>query len=147
MLGIFLVWMFKYFMFLFKPGARSSCWWLKTNVPTLDYISCKISICSGSCSYRWCETMSLNCSHQQACCSSPRWYLSIESHGGMILTGENWRTQRETCPSATLSTTNPIWSDLGVNPGLCIEMPASNCLSHGMALISFSRDGRKLMFV
>jgi hypothetical protein len=29
--------------------------------------------------------------------------MGMESHGGMILTGENWRTQRRTCPSATLS--------------------------------------------
>jgi hypothetical protein len=29
------------------------------------------------------------------------------AHGGMIQTGENRRTRRETCPSATLSTTNP----------------------------------------
>jgi hypothetical protein len=28
------------------------------------------------------------------------------AHGGMILTGENRRTRRKTCPSATLSTTN-----------------------------------------
>jgi hypothetical protein len=28
---------------------------------------------------------------------------------------ENWRTQRKTCLSATLSTTNPTWTD----PGLC----------------------------
>jgi hypothetical protein len=26
---------------------------------------------------------------------------------------ENWRTPRKTCPSATLSTTNPTWTDLG----------------------------------
>jgi hypothetical protein len=29
------------------------------------------------------------------------------AHSGMILTGENRRTRRKTCPSATLSTTNP----------------------------------------
>jgi hypothetical protein len=43
---------------------------------------------------------------------------------------ENRRTRRKTCPSATLSTTNPTWTDLGVNPGLCGERPATNCLSH-----------------
>jgi hypothetical protein len=36
----------------------------------------------------------------------------------MKLTGENRSTRRETCPSATLSTTNPTWTDLGSNPGL-----------------------------
>jgi len=40
-----------------------------------------------------------------------------------MLTGENWRTQRKTCPSATLSTTNPTWTDPGTNPGLCGERP------------------------
>jgi hypothetical protein len=43
--------------------------------------------------------------------------MSMESHGGMILTGELLRTGRKTCPSAILSTTN--------------EMPATNSFSHG----------------
>jgi hypothetical protein len=34
------------------------------------------------------KMMSLNCSHQQAYCSSPRWYMSMESQVG-ILTGKN----------------------------------------------------------
>jgi hypothetical protein len=50
----------------------------------------------------------------------------LESNGGMILTGENRRTRRKNCPSATLSTTNPTWIDLGANPGLCGERPATN---------------------
>jgi hypothetical protein len=29
------------------------------------------------------------------------------AHGGIIFTAESWRTLRKTCPSATLSTTNP----------------------------------------
>jgi hypothetical protein len=41
-------------------------------------------------------------------CRSPRWCMSVESQGAMILTGENRRTRRETCPSATLSTANPL---------------------------------------
>jgi hypothetical protein len=52
----------------------------------------------------------------------------------MILTGENRRTRRKTCPSATLSTANPTWIDPGANPGLRGERPASNRLSHGTAL-------------
>jgi hypothetical protein len=35
------------------------------------------------------ETMSLNCGSQKAYCSSPRWYMSMETHGWIILTGEN----------------------------------------------------------
>jgi hypothetical protein len=57
-----------------------------------------------------------------------------ESDGGMILTGENRRTRRKTCPSATLSTTNPTCIDPGANPGLRGERPATNDLSHGTAL-------------
>jgi hypothetical protein len=34
------------------------------------------------------------------------WYMSEESHGGMILTGETRRTRIKICPTATLSTTN-----------------------------------------
>jgi hypothetical protein len=37
----------------------------------------------------WGETTSLNCSHQWAHSSSPRWYMSMEKHGGMILIEEN----------------------------------------------------------
>jgi hypothetical protein len=33
--------------------------------------------------------------------------MSVESHGGMILTEGNRRTRKKTYPSATLSTTNP----------------------------------------
>jgi hypothetical protein len=43
--------------------------------------------------------------------------MSLESYGGMILTGENWRTWRKTCPNATLST-SPKWIDPGANPGV-----------------------------
>jgi hypothetical protein len=39
----------------------------------------------------------------------------------------------KTCPSATLSTTNPTWIYVGANPGLSGGRPATNCLSHGMA--------------
>jgi len=77
--------------------------------------------------------MSLNSGHQRAYCSSPRWYMSMESHGGIILTGENRRTRRKTCPSATLSTTNPTWTDTGTNSGLSCERPATNRLSHNTA--------------
>jgi hypothetical protein len=44
--------------------------------------------------------------------------MSMGNHGGMILTGENRRTRRKTCLSATLSTTNPTWNDPRANPDL-----------------------------
>jgi hypothetical protein len=46
-----------------------------------------ISLNAPSCSRLWDETTSLSRGNQQACSSYPRWYLSMESHGGMILTG------------------------------------------------------------
>jgi hypothetical protein len=52
----------------------------------------------------------------------------------MILTGENRRTRRRTCPSGTLSTTNPTSIDPGANPGLRGERPATNDLNRGTAL-------------
>jgi hypothetical protein len=53
----------------------------------------------------------------------------------MKLTGENRGARRKTCLSATLSTTNPTWTDPGSNPGLRGERPESNRLSHGTALV------------
>jgi hypothetical protein len=61
--------------------------------------------------------------------------MSLKSDGGMILTGENRWTRWKTCPSATLSTTNPTWIDPGANPDLRGERPATNDLSHGTALL------------
>jgi hypothetical protein len=52
----------------------------------------------------------------------------------MKLTGENRSTREKSCPSATSSTTNPIWTDPGSNSGLRGERPATNRLSHGTAL-------------
>jgi hypothetical protein len=66
-------------------------------------------------------------------CSFPRLYMSIESHSEIILTGENQVTWRKTCPSATLSTTNPTWTEPGSNPGLCDERLVTNSLRHGTA--------------
>jgi hypothetical protein len=53
----------------------------------------------------------------------------------MKLTGENRRTRGKTCPSSTLSTTNPTWTDPGSNPGLRGGRPAANSVSHGTARI------------
>jgi hypothetical protein len=47
--------------------------------------------------------------------------------------GKSLRTRGKTCPSATLSTTNPIWTEPGSNPGLRGGRPAANRLSHGTA--------------
>jgi hypothetical protein len=51
----------------------------------------------------------------------------------MIQTGETRRTRRKTCPSATLSATNPTWTYPNANPGIRGERPAINCLNPGTA--------------
>jgi hypothetical protein len=52
----------------------------------------------------------------------------------MKLIRENRSTREKTCPIATLSTTNPTWTDLGTNPGLRGMRPATDGLSHGTAI-------------
>jgi hypothetical protein len=59
--------------------------------------------------------------------------MNMESHGGMILTGENGRIRIETCYSAILYTKNPIWTDPRANPGLRGKSLTTNRLSHGTA--------------
>jgi hypothetical protein len=51
----------------------------------------------------------------------------------MKLTGENLSTRGKTCPSATLSTTNPTWTDPGSNLGFRGGRLAANRLSHDTA--------------
>jgi hypothetical protein len=63
--------------------------------------------------------------------------MSLESDGGIILAGENRRTRRKTCSSATLPTTNLTWIGPGAKPGLRCERPATNYLSHGKAPIVY----------
>jgi hypothetical protein len=57
----------------------------------------------------------------------------VESHGGMKLTRGKAKNMEETCPSAALPTTNPTWTDLGLNPGLHGERLTTNRLSNGTA--------------
>jgi hypothetical protein len=44
----------------------------------------------------------------------------------MILTGQNLFTQKKICPSSHLSSTNPTWTGLGLNPGMYSEAPVTN---------------------
>jgi len=55
------------------------------------------------------------------------WVWSI---GRIILTGENQNIQRKTWPTATLSTSNPVRTDLQVNPGMCGERSGTKSHSH-----------------
>ena len=52
---------------------------------------------------------------------------------GMILLGEIPSTWRKTCPIATLSTTNPTLSGLGLNLCIRTSKPETNNLEHEMA--------------
>jgi hypothetical protein len=45
--------------------------------------------------------------------------------------GKSKELGERTCPSATLSTTNPIWIYPGANPGRRSDRPATNRLNHG----------------
>jgi hypothetical protein len=47
----------------------------------------------------------------------------------MKMTRKNRSTQEKTCTSATLSTTNPTWTDPGSDPGLRAGRPAVNRVS------------------
>ena len=58
----------------------------------------------------------------------------------MKLTGENRSTWRKTCPSATLSTTNPTWIDPELKPGLRGERPTTNHMSHGTAMSKCNQE-------
>jgi hypothetical protein len=84
---------------------------------------------------KWC----LGVLHHRVCLLTlayyafPRWYEFGERRWNDILTGENRRTRRKSCPSATLSTTNPTWIDPGANPGLRGERSAINNLRYGTA--------------
>jgi hypothetical protein len=62
-----------------------------------------------------------------------RWWLWSSSWN------EDWQGKpkysEKTCPSATLSTTNPTWPDLGANPGRRGGKPETSRLSYGTALV------------
>jgi hypothetical protein len=59
--------------------------------------------------------------------------LQLMEHQWNEIDRENRQLGEKTCPSATLSTTNPTWTDPGSNPGFRSERPATNRLSHGTA--------------
>jgi hypothetical protein len=67
-----------------------------------------------------------NCGHQRPL-AHPQVivYVTMKRHGGMMR-GQNRKRRRETCPSATLSATNPTRADPDANPGLRGQMPATN---------------------
>ena len=54
----------------------------------------------------------------------------VWGNGGMVLTGKNWSTGRQTRHSATSSTINVAGNILGSNRGIHDERPATDRLSH-----------------
>jgi hypothetical protein len=54
--------------------------------------------------------------------------------GGMKIWQKKPKYSEKTCPSATLSTTNPTRLDPGLNPGRRGGKPATNRFSYGAAL-------------
>jgi hypothetical protein len=64
----------------------------------------------------------------------------------MKLTDKRPSIRRKTCPSATLSTTNPTQTDPGSNPSLRDGRPAANSLSHGAALDEVRRTWFKIRY-
>jgi hypothetical protein len=57
----------------------------------------------------------------------------------MKLTGENRNPRGKTCPSATLSTTNPARTDRRSNPGLHGGRPVANRLARPLRESTCSR--------
>jgi hypothetical protein len=60
-------------------------------------------------------------------------FVVMEHRWNEIDRGKPKNSGEKTCPSATLSTTNPTWTGPGSNPGCRGGRPAANRLSHGTA--------------
>jgi len=109
----------KYWQKALKGGKRLEFWELCALVPM------RPALLMSCCSCPWVETVFPNCGHHWTYWSSPRWYsMSMESHGGIILTGENQRSR-----SAPLSTINPTWTDMGQ----ASAMRGRRLITHAMA--------------
>jgi hypothetical protein len=70
-----------------------------------------------------------------------RWFVFFVFPCDGELMEWNWQGKTEvlrgkTCPNATLSTTNPTWSNPGSNPGLRGGRQTTNRLSHGTTVIA-----------
>jgi hypothetical protein len=71
-------------------------------------------------------------SHWMAYCTCPGWLWWWSNWWNGDWQGKP-KYLEQTCPSATLSTTNLNWPDPGLNPGRSREKPATNRLSYGAA--------------
>jgi hypothetical protein len=72
----------------------------------------------------------------------------IDEYGefcGMRIDRENWSTRKKNRPSATLSTTNPTWTDLSSNPYRRIGKSAANRLSYATAFKGLTKYPESLV--
>jgi hypothetical protein len=63
----------------------------------------------------------------------PRRYMSIESHGGTILTQKTEEFRENPVPVPLCPPQYPTWTDPGKNSGLHDDRQATNRMSHGTA--------------
>jgi len=63
----------------------------------------------------------------------------LQSTDGITMTGLHHSTQRNICPSTTLSITKPTWAGMRLNLGLHGERPPAICLSHHMDILRLKR--------
>jgi hypothetical protein len=61
--------------------------------------------------------------------TSPRWWWMMSVEQSVEWLAGKTKVLGKTCPSDTLSTTNPTWPNLGCHGG----KPVTNCLSYGTA--------------
>jgi hypothetical protein len=60
--------------------------------------------------------------------------LWVWSTGAMLVTGENRRTRRKTCPSDIISTANPTWTEMGWKKCLRRDRLTTNSLQNDTKL-------------
>jgi hypothetical protein len=134
--------------FLYK--SLQKCWYMNSAIlwfsPTPHYVFHFLSIQLLCCSCRWGETMSLNCGHQRAYCSSPRliwvWRATVE----WCWQGKTRELGNKPVPVPLCPTQIPHGLP-GANPGLCCERPATNRLSHShsvtISMKQYARNSQK----
>jgi hypothetical protein len=88
------------------------------------YLSVKVAIHVDGLSLR------LNCGHQRAYCSSPKWHKRMEPSLNDSCRIKPKNSERN-FPNAISFTTHPTWADLDANPGRRGERLATSRLSHG----------------
>jgi hypothetical protein len=102
-------------------------WWWRQKQPTERWLQFLFFLGWGETESTW------YVGHYLAYCTSPEWYMmNMEQSVEWELAGET-KCSEQTCPSVTLSTTNPIWPDFGSNPGRRGEKPAIKRLSYDTA--------------